>query len=476
MDLLQSIKKPIERDYFAGLLSKKNAKSQKLSIHTETNPSGVYPTAIAPKELIDELPWCHYEDIKEKYSVEGKLDASLWLRKMHGGIGSSIKRDDYLKKFGRSSVGAKGTDLYLETEKGPISIAEAQLVQASKKVSSFQEVIFQDILNQDVEELFETIWNKVKPEGVTRFKSLVQSHVPTLDSEGELTRERQAPAGHGLFGYEILNTIFDETLRPKTKNLVCCIGNGEDLSSTPDRAVVNWMIKEEVPICMVTTTKTKNDMKGGQIALWDKGNDGVFLTIIEKAQAEEADQLELFSEIGLRDGDAGAFFNTNLVLLNIDVLVKKLSHLNKDEVLKASLPDLILNKKEQDGKQFTQLEGAMGSVFLNLDTYWRENFKTPLIHIMNVSKVNRTRFFSPIKSAFDFFMQYHSDRFTFNQDTFHLVNNFPGKLPRVEIPSDYKDVSTVLEDFQGAKVGELKSLVLEKRMNFTDQKLSGHIR
>jgi hypothetical protein len=476
MSLLDSIVNPIERKYFAGLLSKKDESGEKLSIHTDTNPSGVYPTAIAPKELVKHLPWKHYEDVKRNYAASGKVNASLWLRKMHGGIGSSIKRNDYLKEHGRDKVGAKGTDLFIQTSNGPISIAEAQLIQASKKVNSFESVIFQDILNEDVVSLFDTIWDKVNPQGVTRFQPLIQTNVPTLGEDGELTRERQAPAGHGLFGYEILNAIFDESLRPNAKNLICCIGNGEDLSSTPDKAVVNWMIKEEVPICMVTTTKTKNDMKGGQIALWDKGSEGVYLTIIEKAQAEEANQLELFSEIGLREGDKGAFFNTNLVLLNIDVLVKKMSKLDKEELLEASLPDLILNKKEQDGKNFTQLEGAMGSVFLNLDKYWRKNFNTPLIHIMNVSKGNRTRFFSPIKSAFDYFMQYHSDRFTFNEETFHLVDNFPGKLPRIEIPSDYKDISVVIDDFKGSKLGELESLVIEKRVNFKDKNLIGHVR
>lgn len=476
MELLQSIKNEIERNYFTGLLRKKGQNKEALAIHTNSRPTGLYPTAIAPKEIVSHLPWKHYEEIKREYSSSEKSRASLWLRKMHGGIGSSIIRNDYIRKFDRTKVGAKGTDLYIQTSNGPISIAEAQLVQASKKIDSFEKVIFQDILNEDVVELFDDIWKRVNPKNVERFQALIQSNVPTLDAEGNLTRERQAPAGHGLFGYEILNAIFDDNLRPQVDNLICCIGNGEDLSSTPDKAVVNWMLKEEVPICMVTTTKTKNDMKGGQIALWDKGSEGVFLTIIEKAQAEEANQLELFSEIGLRKSDKGAFFNTNLVLLNIDVLKKLFANVNKEEILEASLPDVILNKKEQNGKTFTQLEGAMGSVFLNLDKYWRGKFGKPLIHIMNVSKANRTRFFSPIKSAFDYFMQFHSDRFSFNEDTYHLINNYPGQLPKVELPSEYKDISIVLEDFHGARLGELESLVLKERNDFRNQSLSGHVR
>lgn len=475
MNLKEIITNPVERSYFEGLLSKLSEKQTSLVIDTNENKTGVFPTAIAPSHLTKHLPWRSYEDIKKNYSSSEKSPASLWLRKMHGGIGSSIKRNDYIKKYGREKIGAKGTDLFINTSHGPISIAEAQLIQAEKKTTSFNKVIFQDILNEEVKELFDGIWKKVSPKNVIKFDPLVQSNVPTLDSNKELTLERRAPAGHGLFGYEILHSIFDESKKPSEKNLICCIGNGEDLSSTPDKSVANWMIEEEVPICMVTTTKTRNDMKGGQIALWDKKEEGVFLTIIEKAQAEEAGQLELFSEIGLRDEDADAFFNTNLVLLNIDVLTKLFEGIDKDELLAESLPDLIQNKKKQDGKEFIQLEGAMGSVFLNLDNYWRRKFKKPLIHIMNVSKENRTRFFSPIKSAFDYFMQFHSDRFTFNEETFHLINNKPGTLPRVTLPDDYKDISVVLEKFEDSKLLDLEVLNVSQLTDFKGKNLQGQV-
>ncbi len=474
MDLQSIIKEDFEREYFEGLISKLGKEAVNLSINTEDNKSNVFPTAIASDAILKHLPWSNYEDIKNKYKTTDKVDACLWLRKMHGGIGSSIERSSYLKAKGIDQIGAKGTDLFINTKNGEISIAEAQLIQAEKKTESFSEVIYQNILNEDIKDKFEELWTKADLKKVKKFKTLVQTNVPTLDEEGELTLERTAPSGHGLFGYEIIKSIFDETQRPRQKNLICCIGNGEDLSSTPDRSIVNWMLNEDIPICMLTTTKTDIDVKGGQIAL-KKNDDQVYLTIIEKAQAEKSGQLELFSELGLREGDREAFFNTNLVLLNIDLLLKLFKDSDKEEILERAIPDLIQNQKVQNGKKYIQLEGAIGSSFLNLDKYWREHKNENLVHILNIPTKYRTRFFSPIKSAFDFFIQFHSDRFTFNEETYHLSNNKPGKLPKINLPDDYKDITKVIDDFEGASLLNLDSIKLTKRQSFKNLSLKGNV-
>ena len=85
-DLNTVISNPIEREYFEGLLAKLDDKSKSLKITTSESDSGVYPTAIAPKEMIkDNLPFKTYEEIKASYSTKEVLDCTLWLRKMHGG-------------------------------------------------------------------------------------------------------------------------------------------------------------------------------------------------------------------------------------------------------------------------------------------------------------------------------------------------------------------------------------------------------
>lgn len=475
MDLLNIIKDDVERRYFKGLLSQIDSEGSDLSIHTDKNPSELYPTAVAPKELFDDFPYSDYETIRQKYKVQGKLNATLWLKKMHGGVGSSIERDAYVKSHGRTELGAKGTDLFIKTSEGEIPIAKAQIIQAIKKLERFDRIVYQDIINEDVIDVFNDIWKDPELSKIERFPSLIQTNVPTLGEDGELTLDRVAPAGHGLFGYEIIESIYDKSRRPEGKNVVLCIGNGEDLSSTPDRSVTNWMLQEKIPICMLTTTKTQNDMKGGQISLRRSKSGKIYLTIIEKAQAEKSGQLELFEQIGLRASDNHAFFNTNLVLINVDALESILLNKNKDDILNASLPNLIKNIKAQDQRKFTQLEGALGSVFLNLDAYWRENFNEPLVHILNIPVKYRTRFFSPIKTAFDYFMQYHSDRFSFNENNYHLKNNNIAYLPMISLPNVYKDVSNVLEDFKDCSIINLRSLKIKERVNLAGKELSGDI-
>ncbi|POB13195.1 UTP--glucose-1-phosphate uridylyltransferase [Halobacteriovorax sp. DA5] len=403
MNLKEFIKNPIELEYFEGLLSQLNEKAEQLIIATPENDTGVYPTAIAPRKLLrDELPFHSYEDIKQRYSTKEVVDCTLWLRKMHGGLGSSLDRSDYLKKYGRSIPGSKSTDLYIETEQfGAISLAEAQIIQASKKASSFRKVVLQDLVNNDVKPILDEMWKKYEHllnDNFSRLDSVIQQKLPTI-KDGRLSLERLAPAGHGIFGYEVFKGP-----RPEGENIIACIGNGEDLSSTPDRAIVNWMLTENIPVVMVTTTKTERDMKGGQIALKVEGGK-TYLTIVEKAQAEQAGQLEYFEKLGLREEDEDAFFNTNLVLVNFNALAD----------CKIALPDLIENQKGE----FVQLEGAMGSVLLNSDKNYRKSGKM-LVHILNVNKENRTKFFNPIKKMDDF--NYIKKEMKLNENNFHFKN------------------------------------------------------
>jgi UDP-N-acetylglucosamine pyrophosphorylase len=233
--------------------------------------------------------------------------------------------------------------------------------------------------------------------------------------------------------------------------------------------MVGWMAKERIPIVMITTDKTANDMKGGQIAIVRHRDGSHYVSIVEQAQAKETGQLELFEKTGLevRRDNQTSFFNTNTALFNYEELVPKLKALvnkiGEEEFLRIVTPDLIENRKEQKDKdgisrKYLQLEGAMGSSLLNLDRFWRAHYQEPLVHFINVDHLHRTDFFSPIKSAFDFFMQFHSDRFRLLTDSMRLKNERPGSLPSVSLSdtrtSDkyYHDVQTVLECFQGTSI------------------------
>src|SRR5690606_14642666 len=147
-------------------------------------------------------------------------------------------------------------------------------------------------------------------------------------------------------------------------------------------------------------------------------NGEIYVTILEAGQAEKAGQKALFEQIGLsiKERDQIAFFNTNMAIFNFGELAPRLQALvaevGMQKFREIISPDLIRNGKTQtdtDGVQrrYTQLEGAMGSSLLNLDRYWRSRYGEPLVRFINVERESRTRFFSPIKTAFDFYMQFH---------------------------------------------------------------------
>ena len=116
--------------------------------------------------------------------------------------------------------------------------------------------------------------------------------------------------------------------------------------------------------------------------------------------------MEYFEELGLREGDRDSLFNTNIVIINKFALKKifnkYLRNISIDEFIKNIAPDVILNVKEQNGKNFTQLESALGSVMLNLDKYMRLKFNHPVVSFLNLNKSDRERFFMPIKKRQDY--------------------------------------------------------------------------
>lgn len=512
MGLLERRKNPVKADSMTIFEEGKNAESGRLV---------AFPTAIAPLELMKELPAVDYaKDILgnlQKYS-QAAQEVVLWFKPMQAGTGSSVTRKKYLSQIlgipeENIKVGAKGTDLFVEVEdphhsgkKVLISLAEAQILRILKdgEKGDFHQLIFHDVISSETDQSIKEIWKKpslVNPEKT--YEELIKSHskvhhfslqsyqyhLPTINLNNEVSFNRTAPGGHGLFGVDSLVAAIKDEARPSTSQpLIGVIGNGEDLSAIPDAAMVGWIHTHEAPIVMVTTEKTNIDLKGGQIALIKGEKEGqpfVYTSIIEKAQADEAKQGKLFETIGLRPGDKMAYFNTNMALFNYKVLVPKIKKLVEEigerEFINIIAPNLIENGKEQvdkDGikRKYTQLEGALGSVLLNLDKYWRAKYNEPLVHIINIDKNHRTSFFSPLKTAFDFFMQFHSDRFSLDKETFRLKNHRPGELPAVLFSNPYySDVTNVMTAFQGTAIMNLDSLAIDGKVKMAGLVLKGKV-
>jgi hypothetical protein len=473
-----------------------------------------YPVSIAPPQLLQHLKMVEYAQLKyspERYDETAK-QAALWVKKMQAGSGSSMTRKSYLsRRLGipeaEVQIGAKGTDLFVDVNdprKGSgaisISIAEAQILQSIKdhERGEIGEVIFHDVISSETEEAIRKLWDKgslydpshtyreivQQTPGLSHFGSTYQSFVPTLDEKREISFNRRAPAGHALFAVDAFRAAYRPELRPRTqKPLIAAISNGEDLSSSPDRYMIGYMIKHRIPIALVTTERTPVDLKGGLISLLQDSNGFVSLTVLETAQAKEAGQEKLFASIQ-------GTVNTNLALFNYDVLVplisKEVSEIGEDEFLKIISPDLISNVKEQkdtDGvsRKYLQLEGAMGSTIMNLDRYWRKKYGTPLVHIINVDRRHRSDFFSPIKSAFDYMMQFHSDRFSFDSNSMRLKNLRRGELPQISLKDPvtgdkfYQDVENVLESFESVSIRDLDVLEVEGQVKISGAILRGHV-
>lgn len=476
----------LNQRYFDLLSSKESKHSSPYKIAASAKAESgatAYSTAIAPKELLQKLPTTAYESLGDPAYIGLAKKATVIRKKMFAGIGSSIERRTHLQKHRKNSsgeLGAKGTDLYIPivhpkdpSRKAMVSFAEVQLLQgilaAEKK--SFKKVVFEDLVSSETKKSLEEVWDLPCLLDPTRTyreyvashaslsvgKTIVQANLPTLTEEGKPSLNRLAPGGHGFFGFEILQNLL--SISKIEENTLSFLSNGEDLSAQPDAQVIGWMMEQKIPICMVVTEKTEIDKKGGQLATVVEPGGETYVTLIETAQAKAGGQLPLFEELGLsiKTGHQVAYFNTNLALFNESLLKEKIGALREkvgDQALwEALTPDVIHNWKEQvdkDGvkRKYLQLEGAMGSVLLNLDRLSRKVTGETLVHFLLISKAERSRFFAPVKTAFDLFLQYYSDKYSWDAERLCPINREPGRFPTVKLETD--DVETVLSKFRNA--------------------------
>ena len=85
-----------------------------------------------------------------------------------------------------------------------------------------------------------------------------------------------------------------------------------------------------------------------------------------------------------------------------EIFNEVISDIKTEDFIKSFAPDVIRNVKEQDGKKFTQLESALGSVMLNLDKFFRTVHRKSLVSFLNYAPENREKIFMPIKKREDY--------------------------------------------------------------------------
>ena len=338
---------------------------------------------------------------------------------------------------------------------------------------------------------------------------VIQNDLPTVDlTTRQITTVRKAPGGHGQIGSIVLHEIEGDITDAGEQSIVRAIYNGDGVNNSVSPEMVGFMVKKKAGIIMLSTTKTGVDIKGGIIGIENlEGSRGQMRSaqLFELAQARKSKQETTFYNVGLDTSKlpealhsihepGQQYFNTNVVLINKTLLspfLKRLkNNMGEEEFAKIITPDLIENEKEQDGRKFVQLEGALGSVVLNLNRFvtnseeaknlWKEiSGSDQFLRIINLSVEERTDFFTPIKYAFEFWLQAYSDHFVINPATWRLENARPSHLPNV---SDslvqnpyYMDLQNVVEAFGHAKTLELDDLDIKGNVKLKDAVLRGKV-
>lgn len=503
--------------YFKMLLKlhySKTSNNQEIRLFDPANPitdpskQTVYLVANAPKEQLKNIHLTNYDDLLDHQVELSQIakQTTLNLSFMQAGTGTSVDRVSFLSdRLGipteKVKNGAKATDLYLPGSN--MSIAEALIHQGIVKSTDYAGINYIDLVSNETDASINKAWQNVQAQGsdlkaLKRGKKVTQHQIPTINSENKLSTNRLAPGGHGFFAFNIIERLLSKS-PAETKNQISVISNGEDLSGSPDPVIVGYMKKHNIPIMMVTTEKTEIDLKGGQIGIAKgqtlDGRSYYYPTIVEHAQADKAGQKNLFETMGLvvngnSVGERKSLFNTNMVIINEEVLAPLL----KAEVQRAGLetllseisPALIRNSKEQtdaDGvkRTYTQLEGAMGSIMLKLDQHFRNTTGTPLITFMNIERQHRAKFFAPIKTAFDYWMLFYSDRFQLQKESFTLKDNAPGLLPSIKLQDPetkdkyYANVKNILTSFDKTSILRLEELSVSGKVNLSGLTLKGKV-
>lgn len=504
----------------------------KLSIGGNFIPSAM----LSAEARRDALGAVEYADlVRDLRNAEAAKNVRLTLNPMNGGIGTSVERKAYLKSIwgdlGRSGdiiLGAKGSDLYFDfTAEGKttkVSVSEAKILRALQDASSYAGLTLQELASSDTIEsvnlLYDTpnVYSRLglssawgdktyrqilaDVKDIDLGQTLVQAALPTiLRGDHTLTDARVAPGGHGQWGVTLLMNALGLDLEETNEDVITAIYNADGINNTVDPAISGWMARESVPVAMISTTKTSLDKKGGQIGLFQMEGGKTRTNMMELAQADDVGQGPLFIEMGLTQGQPGAqYFNTNTALVNYSVLTPLLKDLVSvigiDRFVEVISPSLTPNMKRQrdaDGefREYVQLEGALGSSLLNLDAFlsvtddpaiqavMKKHGIIKLLRLINVDTDDRTLFFTPIKNAFDYWVQFHSDLFQMNTQTWILETRRPGFLPSVTLADKnkyYEDVANVLASFGKASTVGLDSLEIQGTVLLKDAVLKGNVK
>lgn len=446
-------------------------------------------------------------DAKEIMSNQENIDAAknvhMRILELKGGLGTSFIRLATLKRLlGRDKIADKGTDSYFENVSVEGFDAEGNKKQFSENISvaelkllyyislaqrgEYGEIEVRELVNDESKEAVEKFWNTVYladrvderipanqkrtyrqifSDPVKGIKGLifnpdfiVQGVLPVVDAQtGNYLNDAplRSPGGHAAF----VSLTMDENAKNQkdlTVPRITVFTNGDGVNNMLPPAVAGWIVKNNVPITMVTTTKQLLDLKGGLITLLSNKDlpagikeklsrfetltmdeiadlqQSLYPYLLELAQAKAEKQQDLFQKMGITLGEKSAqFFNTNVHAQYHNVLDPFLAELQQiigpEKFYEIIGPDLITNPKEKKLNggvvNVIQLEGASGSALLAMNRFILTTTDPKIIELkkkygierlvrfVNFDEQLRSEVFTPEKYTWDHYLYAFTDLF-----------------------------------------------------------------
>ncbi|MFC1500921.1 hypothetical protein ACFL58_00525 [Elusimicrobiota bacterium] len=506
-----------------------------------------------------------YNDIKKdhKKNVKAAKTVNVIEKRMNGGIWTSaLEKMEYLKRIlndlsdrggrftkdGKCFIGPKSTDLFFDVEgviyidsEGKeglrtvkVNISEARILQLLESVErkEYASVSIQQLASQKtidaINDLYDTIYlydrmdDRIPSDKKRAYKEileeyemyrepLIQGTLPTIDPKtNRLSEKFLAPGGHGYWAFKEFLTILGVE-KEEAENIIVVIANEDGLNNLYDQNLIGYMKRTDLPVMLLSTTRTALDNKGGLFGILER-----ILAMLEAKEAELSgrDKLGMFYKMGLIPGfgELGKErFNLNTSLFNVEKLSPLLKELVDDIIGKERFyeiikPPLLQNiKKGEVGNPNDppriQMEGLLASVILELNSYFlllgdspedsrvknllrtkgilRKNDKgeeiVRFVEVINIDTEDRTDFFTPIKTPIDFCLQYNSDLFGVNAKTWKLKYQKKGALPAFQLHPFYNSLDQMEIAFGNTSTVGLKALTINGKVYFPDTILEGNV-
>ncbi|RKY38556.1 MAG: hypothetical protein DRP75_04290, partial [Candidatus Omnitrophota bacterium] len=169
--------------------------------------------------------------------------------------------------------------------------------------------------------------------------------------------------------------------------------------------------------------------------------------------------------------------------------------IGREKIKEIITPTLIPNTKEtEDGVKYIQLDSALASALLNFNAFFIRS-KDPrvkellerckvdkVLRIVNFSEADRTKVFTPVKFASDYWLQKETDYYRLNTRIWMLEDRKKGQIPPVidlqgkdEKDKFYEDVQNLIDNLGNTSLRGLESLLIRGRVRLRNARLRGKV-